>query len=420
MARRASPAVPRGAPIEVLHAVETLRHDETSWLARIMEACRQPLASPDGYMAAILECDERSRRYFYASASMEGNKPLSEGAALMNNHLDTPLRQQLRTLDGPRSFRATVADDPVMVAAAREMGITEVFSLVGRASPDVMAILASHQDERWEPEPAVWAYWAPVCRSLGRMLRLRRALTASGGEPDAAFTPDGVCTHAGETICDDERALERLRAAVLERERARALAPERGSAAPGGAETWEALLQRRWTLLDEFDADGRRWVLAWDNPGAEGDPRALDARERTVLAHTLGGVPTRDTADELGVAKSTVSRLLGGALRKLGRNDLVSLARWQHHAQQGALLDLPLGPGGLRAIGIPHGVADAVEPLSAAERSVLAALLAGRSNREISGARGTSERTVANQVRAIFDKLGVGSRRELVAWYSAR
>ena len=427
MAKRTSPAVPRGAPIEVLHAVETLRHDEATWLARIMEACRQPLAAPEAYMAAVLEYDERSRTYSYSSARMEGSKPLDEGAALMNGHLDSALRQQLQHLDGTRSFRATVGDDPAVLDAARQMGITEVFGLVGRASANVMAMVVSHQEEVWSPNRALSAYWDPVCRSLGRVLRLRRALATTGGEPDAAFTPDGECAHAGDAVRDDELALARLRAAVRERERARATGDAATRVARGGddgsvasgAESWEALLDRRWTLLDEFDGDGRRWILAWDNPGARGDPRALDARERVVLSRALAGVSTRETADELTVAKSTVSRLLAGALRKLGRDDLASLARWQHHAHSGRLVDLPLGAGGLRAVGIPHGIADAVEALSAAERAVLAALLDGRSNREIGGARGTSERTVANQVCAIFDKLGVGSRRELIAWYSA-
>jgi len=51
--------------------------------------------------------------------------------------------------------------------------------------------------------------------------------------------------------------------------------------------------------------------------------------------------------------------------------------------------------------------------LTAAERGVLELLLRGRSNSEIAAARGTSARTVANQVASIFRKLGVSSRAEL-------
>lgn len=53
-------------------------------------------------------------------------------------------------------------------------------------------------------------------------------------------------------------------------------------------------------------------------------------------------------------------------------------------------------------------------PLSAAESLVLAELVTGRSNRQIAETRGTSLRTVTNQVSAVFRKLGVRSRSELV------
>jgi DNA-binding NarL/FixJ family response regulator len=51
--------------------------------------------------------------------------------------------------------------------------------------------------------------------------------------------------------------------------------------------------------------------------------------------------------------------------------------------------------------------------LTSAERAVLELLLRGRSNGQIAAARGTSTRTVANQVASIFRKLGVSSRAEL-------
>lgn len=53
--------------------------------------------------------------------------------------------------------------------------------------------------------------------------------------------------------------------------------------------------------------------------------------------------------------------------------------------------------------------------LSASERDVVARLLAGQSNGEIGQARGTSAKTVANQLHAIYRKLGVNSRDELAA-----
>ena len=53
--------------------------------------------------------------------------------------------------------------------------------------------------------------------------------------------------------------------------------------------------------------------------------------------------------------------------------------------------------------------------LTPAERSVARALLLGQSNAEIARLRGSSPRTIANQVAGIFRKLGVRSRAELAA-----
>jgi len=80
----------------------------------------------------------------------------------------------------------------------------------------------------------------------------------------------------------------------------------------------------------------------------------------------------------------------------------------------------PLLVGGeeLLAIGIPatdEGFDPAALGLTEAEGEVARGILAGRSNAQIARARGTSLRTVANQVAALFRKLGVGSRTELAA-----
>jgi DNA-binding CsgD family transcriptional regulator len=68
-----------------------------------------------------------------------------------------------------------------------------------------------------------------------------------------------------------------------------------------------------------------------------------------------------------------------------------------------AVLSYPLQP-----VDLPAGLTDA-------ERDVALAIFAGRSNAEIAVQRGTSPRTVANQVASLFAKLGLRSRSELAA-----
>ncbi|MEZ4219870.1 MAG: helix-turn-helix transcriptional regulator [Polyangiaceae bacterium] len=69
----------------------------------------------------------------------------------------------------------------------------------------------------------------------------------------------------------------------------------------------------------------------------------------------------------------------------------------------------------LVVLSFPASRANGSGELSAAEREVAMLVIRGLSNRQIAAARGTKERTVANQIASIFRKLGVGSRVELAA-----
>lgn len=71
--------------------------------------------------------------------------------------------------------------------------------------------------------------------------------------------------------------------------------------------------------------------------------------------------------------------------------------------------------GGQEFLVLSYSVGDNELPpgLTDAERAVVVAVLDGRSNAAIAAMRGTSPRTIANQVAAVFRKLGVRSRTEL-------
>jgi DNA-binding NarL/FixJ family response regulator len=69
----------------------------------------------------------------------------------------------------------------------------------------------------------------------------------------------------------------------------------------------------------------------------------------------------------------------------------------------------------MAVLSYPLPPADLPKGLTEAERDVALAICAGRSNAEIAMQRGTSPRTVANQVASLFAKLGLRSRYELAA-----
>jgi DNA-binding NarL/FixJ family response regulator len=68
----------------------------------------------------------------------------------------------------------------------------------------------------------------------------------------------------------------------------------------------------------------------------------------------------------------------------------------------------------LAVLSFPRPCLDFPPELSRAERDVAHALVEGLSNGAIAKRRGTSTRTVANQVAGLFRKLRVGSRAEFL------
>jgi DNA-binding CsgD family transcriptional regulator len=109
---------------------------------------------------------------------------------------------------------------------------------------------------------------------------------------------------------------------------------------------------------------------------------------------------------------------------RAGRSELVAASQAEHAA---TLVHIGTEPGGLywatlhRSIEPPEvggqgrGRPRLVE-LSSREREVALLISRGRTNREIAELLVISERTVGNHVERIFNKLGLRSRTQLVAW----
>jgi DNA-binding NarL/FixJ family response regulator len=203
-------------------------------------------------------------------------------------------------------------------------------------------------------------------------------------------------------------AREALRRAVIAREAALA-----ACRAADASCLWVDLIEGRWTILDAFTASGARYVIAHENSPDARDSRALSPRERIVLSQVLAGVSSKRIALEMQISQPTVSRVLRSALGHLGAADLCTLA-----GIRTALFE-PLDrlDSGAFAYARIEGVTRSLARLTDAERSILDAIMAGWTMATIAKDRGTSPRTVAHQVESIYRKVGVMSRRELLAMF---
>jgi len=81
-------------------------------------------------------------------------------------------------------------------------------------------------------------------------------------------------------------------------------------------ELWKALVRGRWSAVDWFDSDGRRYVLGIPNAPGVTDPRGLSKRETQVLNYVLRGMSNKLVAYHLGLPSGRVSAVLSSIMRK--------------------------------------------------------------------------------------------------------
>jgi DNA-binding NarL/FixJ family response regulator len=241
--------------------------------------------------------------------------------------------------------------------------------------------------------PAQLHYFHELAQHLAVAWRIRKAL--KGSEPVVSPRPsDPPVTNAGEALRLVALAQDRLRNGHVS----------------VGQSLWPELLAGRWSLLDGFTSGGMRYLIAYKNPeGAR--LRALHDRERAVLELALAGHSGKWIAFELRLSESTVARTLRTALRRIGAVDtapLVGVQNARFEPLEGVAPGIDLAVARLAPATTSVGLSDA-------ERAVVSGILGGKRIAAIARERGTSPRTVSNQIASVYKKLGVSSRREVIA-----
>jgi DNA-binding NarL/FixJ family response regulator len=158
---------------------------------------------------------------------------------------------------------------------------------------------------------------ARLSSHLAAAARLRQRL---GDAPpleraDAILEANGTIAHAvGSARVHEARTALAAAARHLERLRG----PSRRRDPEKAARDWRTLVRGEWSMVDYFDADGRRYILAQSNEPSLAPIDLLSQRERQVVALAAIGHSNKMIGYELGIAVSTVGVLLGRAARKLG------------------------------------------------------------------------------------------------------
>jgi DNA-binding CsgD family transcriptional regulator len=255
------------------------------------------------------------------------------------------------------------------------------------------------------------AAWRKLGLHLGIAWRLRRRLEA-GSEPVALVAGGKIVDARGaakartarDALVEATRRLERARGKTERDDPERVL------------ELWTGLVSGRWSLVDRWESDGRRYVAAYENratPSARAP--GLVPWDVEVLRTYLLRASLEETAFALGIEGATVERVLSNAARKLGLRGRAELARLSEPRLM-TRLALEVGPDRVDILRFddPRLPAAWAARLTAAQREVAQAAARGLTDAEIARERGTSVRTVSNLLAAAYRSLAVGGRKELI------
>jgi DNA-binding CsgD family transcriptional regulator len=148
---------------------------------------------------------------------------------------------------------------------------------------------------------------------------------------EAVLDPGGKVLHRESEVTRDDASTLSDAAKGIDRARGRLrrVDPERALA------LWQGLVAGRWSLVDEFDSDGRRFVVAKRNTITPRPWDALSDREAQILAYLAEGQAPKLIAYQLGLSTAAVAAALARTMRKLSvdsRLELVTAYR-THHAR---------------------------------------------------------------------------------------
>jgi DNA-binding CsgD family transcriptional regulator len=401
--------------VDVVEAAYTLDGDHHAWLTRLAEAARPSLDRGLGVVAYVGE----TRTLRPVDVAMVGVtegvhrllRAVGERAAgeVDETYLGQPMR--FVSVSETTFFGDALRSD--WEETGRACGLVDGVSVYVHSTANRTVHLFAGSASLERPSARERRAWLRVASHIAAGHRVLTLLSQGGpmdAQCDAVFDPCGRLLDA-RNEATTPTARKALRDAVCAMERARG--PMRNSATGRALELWRGLVAGRWSLVDRWDSDGRRFIVAIENAPESVDPRALRPREGAVARLAAEGAGPKDIAYALGISQSNARAVLASALAKLGLSSRAELFRWNPaHAHVHALAPA-LSLEALVILERPPSHLELTR-LTEAERTVARLAADGMTNHEIARTRGTSVRTTANQMAGILRKLGVASRADIL------
>ncbi len=311
-----------------LEAAYALELDDQRWLSLVLHS-----------LAALCGGEQHYAAYFYDASNVDGLKEWNVCAPSLPPEVERAFRvcHTLITADWVRStlrslplWSATsfVHMEP-MLAERRRAGWGDIFNINALDPSGIGCLLVvGCRAPVFRPSARELALYRRLAIHLAAAFRCRRRLGVSPAKGLVNHAPPPL-TEGAEAILDAQgrfvhatgpaiakTARERIRGTAAAIDVWRTRNKRKAGAAALGA--WHPLMDARWTLVDSFQENGRRYVVARENLADAQRFATLTDRERQVVVHAVLGFTSKQTAYALGIADATVRVLLSRAANKFG------------------------------------------------------------------------------------------------------
>jgi DNA-binding CsgD family transcriptional regulator len=332
-----------GDVLSVVEAAYADAGDADTWLRGTLAAIAPHLDRGAGVLAHRFAHEgERLRIWSVIGQGADESMVAQFGEAARGVWQEEPHQTRLRAAYYPRAPSATTIRrlfptlDPSTVLAELVRGLSvpvhrDGFGVYGADPSGHGCLFFTLQTKPLHVSARTLAHWERVAVHLAAGYRLARRRT---GEADAVLDPvgkvlhleNGVSTTHRESLSHASRAIDRARGKL------RRVDPDRALS------LWKGLVAGRWSLVEHFDHDGKRYLVAKRN-GLDLRPwPALTDREAQALAFVAEGQTLKLVGYQLGVSTGTVAGDLMRAQRKVGvasRLELVAAYRARRAAEEG-------------------------------------------------------------------------------------
>jgi DNA-binding CsgD family transcriptional regulator len=318
--------------IDVVEAAYDVEQPEAAWLERLAAAVRRSLAGDGAALAVLLDVSQTPQALQLLAGSADGvsletiasviaSAPSDADAVALFDRVNTG-----RSVGSVRAaFGAGFEDTPIYKNFFAPLGFADSLYVNAR-DPDgfACAISAVLRRPASESEVAIEVL-ERIEAHLASAYRLRRGVAKDASlDVDAILDTAGRILHAGAAAEPASRRAA-IRAAAMAVERARG--PLRRHDAEEALSIWRAMVAGEWTLVDRFETDGKRLLVARRNAPRPPEGGRLTPREYQVAALAALGYTNKRTCYALGLSPSTVSRHLRASCAKLGAKSRAEMVR---------------------------------------------------------------------------------------------